>query len=98
MARHQVPQVPPAIRAAEEALTTAEQRRQTLKRQHDDALRSGAERQFRRQGPTLYVAAGVIVEDAQVTTLRRQLDAATVAATAADREYRWRLKLHLVAS
>ena len=34
MARRQVPQVPPAIQAAQEALTAAEQRRDALKRQH----------------------------------------------------------------
>ena len=94
----QNPQVPPAIQAAQEALTAAEQRRDALKRQHDDALKADALRQFQWQRRTLYAAGAVIVEDGRVATLRRQLDAATVAATAADREYQRQLKLHLVAS
>lgn len=88
MGRRQVPQVPPAIRVAQEALAAAEQRRQTLKRQYDDALTEAIQREQRpTSGPAVYTQAAVIIQDERVALLRKQLQAATVAATEARAHY-----------
>ena len=74
MARRQVPQVPQAIQAAQEAVTAAEQRRSALEGQYDDALAEAIQREQRRtSGPGVYVQAAVIIEDERVALLRKQL-------------------------
>jgi hypothetical protein len=85
MARRQVPQIPEAIRVAQEAVTTTEQRRDALQRSYDDALAEAIQQQRARLQvrPAVYSLSAVIIEDEQVALLRKQLDAAIVAVTEA---------------
>lgn len=90
-----MPNLPPAIQAAYDEAVAAKQRDQDLERQYDDALTAARQQQSHRQGRTSHAPGAVIVEDDRVTSLHTRWQAARVAATEAEKEYRKLYNLYL---